>query len=169
MDIVPQLDFSLYPSQVFWFFVAFLLLYVVVRSAVLPGIRDVISQRLSVLDGGIEESAMKYREIEKELARQRIVLESAEKDAQKLFECAREELAEMSECVSVVLASELTELQEAAERKMVDIARAERRNLVQLATGVAFVYCAAVGESQKIRNRRLRELVSKMYGGGDDG
>ena len=165
MDVVPQLDFSLYPSQVFWFFVAFLLLYSVVRGVVLPKVREVACGRIAILDESVEAASRIYEEVQTELLRQETALESAEKTTQQVLERVREELETMQKCMFSMLDAELEELLRDTEENLERMAEEERENLIDLASEVARTYCGAVCEAKKVEKNKLKGLVSKVYGG----
>ncbi|QJC27858.1 ATP synthase subunit b [Anaplasma platys] len=165
MDVVPQLDFSLYPSQVFWFSAAFLSLYFVVRGVVLPKIHKVNAGRVAILDEGVEMSERAYERAQSELLKQKVALERAEMETQRLLEKAQNELDEIRWCVFAMLETELEELYGATEENLERIAQVERENLMGLAAEVAHAYCTAVCGVRKIQKERLRVLVSKVYGG----
>jgi len=53
---MPQLDFSTYPSQIFWLAVTFILLYILVSRLCLPTIREVLQNRQSRITGDLKKA-----------------------------------------------------------------------------------------------------------------
>jgi len=60
---MPQLDFIHYPSQIFWFVLCFIVLYLSTHFAILPRIRAIISRRHDL----IENDKSLAEEIEKQI------------------------------------------------------------------------------------------------------
>ena len=60
---MPQLDFIHYPSQVFWFVLCFIMLYLSTHFVILPRIRAIISRRHDL----IENDKSLAEEIEKQI------------------------------------------------------------------------------------------------------
>lgn len=53
---MPQLDFTTYSSQIFWFFVCFSFLYVVANKVILPRITEIIKNRQDIINADLENS-----------------------------------------------------------------------------------------------------------------
>lgn len=51
---LPQLNLSTYPSQIFWLFVAFILMYVMFSASVLPKISDTLERRHETISSDLE-------------------------------------------------------------------------------------------------------------------
>ncbi len=54
---MPQLDFSTYPSQLFWLLITFLVMYYYMAGAVLPKIARVLQSRSERISNDLDEAA----------------------------------------------------------------------------------------------------------------
>lgn len=61
---LPQLDFSTYPSQIFWLFIAFTLLYFIFSKKTLPEISSTIENRREQVEGDLENASRLKEEAE---------------------------------------------------------------------------------------------------------
>jgi len=61
----PQLDFTTYPSQVFWIAVTFLIMYVIMTNIVLPPIAKTIEKRRDKIASDIDKASEINKEIDK--------------------------------------------------------------------------------------------------------
>src|SRR3989338_3733239 len=50
---MPQFDFTTYSSQIFWFLLCFITLYLTTYFVILPRIRDIIAKRRETVDSDI--------------------------------------------------------------------------------------------------------------------
>lgn len=53
---MPQLDFTTYSSQIFWFFICFSALFIVASKIILPRINDIIKNRQDIINADVESS-----------------------------------------------------------------------------------------------------------------
>ncbi len=89
----PQLDFSTYPSQMFWLAVTFVIIYVLSTTVLLPPVAKVIEKRKSKLEDDItkarelnNEAEKLKRDYEKELNKSRKEAEAKILNMYKLIE-----------------------------------------------------------------------------------
>lgn len=54
---MPQLDIAYFPSQIFWLFVSFCLLYLFLKNKSLPKIENLIGKRIAHIKSDIESAA----------------------------------------------------------------------------------------------------------------
>lgn len=90
---MPQFDFTTYTSQIFWFLICFIALYVAVAAVILPRIRSIISARKNLIDSDNSLTEKLDGEIE-ELHSKTMILrqESGKKYQAQIEEVAREAL-----------------------------------------------------------------------------
>lgn len=62
---MPQLDYTSFPSQLFWLIVAFLLLYIVLKKAALPGVREVLQLRQDRIANDLDKAETAQKEAER--------------------------------------------------------------------------------------------------------
>jgi F-type H+-transporting ATPase subunit b len=65
---MPQLDFSTFPSQLFWLTITFAVLYLLMAKLILPRIESVIGARQSRMDGDLERASRMQSEAEAVMA-----------------------------------------------------------------------------------------------------
>lgn len=77
---LPQLDMNTFPSQIFWMFVFFTLLYVILSTVALPRISRVLERRHNKIAGDLEEANEFRQEAEEiKLAYEKSLVEANEK------------------------------------------------------------------------------------------
>ena len=62
---MPQLDFSTFPSQIFWLAVIFVLLYLLMARVALPRVSAMIDARKARIEGDLERAAQMKTEATK--------------------------------------------------------------------------------------------------------
>ena len=81
---MPQLDPSLFATQLFWLFVTFLVLFLIAWKAALPRIADVLNARQNRIDGDLEKAQALKTEAEEVLATYERSLAGAATQAQDI-------------------------------------------------------------------------------------
>ncbi len=114
---LPQMDFSTYPSQIFWLAVTFGALYWVMSSAILPRLGGAIEDRRDRIADDLDQAAEFRREAEEAEKAYEAALADARAKAQSI---AAETRAEVEAEVDAMQA-------EADERAAADVAAAEVR------------------------------------------
>jgi len=61
---MPQFDFIHYSSQIFWFMICFIALYITAAFVILPRIRDIIEARKNLIDSDTAATAQLDKQIE---------------------------------------------------------------------------------------------------------
>jgi len=87
--MMPQLDFSTYPSQIFWLFISFAVLYFVMHFFILPAIAKVMAERQAVLAEGENQSAEIKENIAKEIREYEAIVSKARSQAKDILEDAQ--------------------------------------------------------------------------------
>jgi F-type H+-transporting ATPase subunit b len=104
---MPQLDPSLFATQLFWLFVAFTALFLIAWKVALPRISDVLSERQNRIDDDLDKAQALKSEAEEVLATYQRTLADAAAEAQDIH---RE--------VVQALAAERTKRQEELSRRI---------------------------------------------------
>jgi F-type H+-transporting ATPase subunit b len=142
---MPQLDFSTFPSQVFWLAVIFVLLYLLMSKVALPRVSAMIDARKARIEGDLERAAQMKAEAEAVMAAYERSLADARAQAQATLKEAMDRFSvaagERQRKAAEALAVETT----AAEKRIaaakaealsglravaIDVARAATRRLV---------------------------------------
>ncbi len=110
---MPQLDVNTYVSQLFWLAVTFGFLYVLVKTAILPKLGEVLENRQRRIADDLEMAERLQREAQDTLKDQEALLAGARAEAQELVRTEKEKvLAEVE--------AKRKELEEALARKIAD-------------------------------------------------
>ena len=144
---MPQLDFSTFPSQLFWLAVIFVLLYLLMARVALPRVSAMIVARRARIDGDLERAAQMKAEAEAVMAAYERSLADARAQAQTTLKEAMDrfgaEAAERQRRAAEALSAETS----AAEKRIaeakaqalaglravaIDVSRTATRKLVGL-------------------------------------
>jgi F-type H+-transporting ATPase subunit b len=113
----PPFDASTFGTQLFWFALTFLLLYLVVSRFVLPRVGSVLERRASAVKSDLDQAAQKSADAEEARVTMERAIAKARADARAMIDAARADIT-----------AKLTAEQEAAEKRLADrIAAAEGR------------------------------------------
>ncbi len=134
---MPQLDVSTYPTQLFWLFVTFVVLYVLMAWVGLPRLSRIINARRGRIDGDLEKAGQMKAEAEAVIAAYERALAEARAQAQQTLKEATDRLnaeaAERQHALAQKLAAEAA----AAERRIEEAKAAALANLRNVAVDVA--------------------------------
>lgn len=126
----PQLKAESYPSQVFWLFVSFTILYVLMSKVALPKVGSVIDQRRAQREGNLTRAEQLQDEAAKAKASYETALAKAHESAQEAMTNADTEISEK-------IAAESAKFTEATRKRVVaaeqGIAKAKEEALASLA------------------------------------
>ena len=85
----PPFDTSTFPSQLLWFAITFIVLYVVLSRAALPQISGIIDRRKARIDGDLREAERLKGETDKAISAYETALAEARKNAHAIAEDTR--------------------------------------------------------------------------------
>lgn len=140
----PPFDALTFGTQLFWFALTFLLLYVVVSRFVLPRVGGVIEKRASTISGDLDTAAQKSAAAEDARLSMERAVAKARADARTLVDAARADMT-----------AKLNAEQEAAEKRLTDrISAAEAR--------VDAARQKALGEVPALAEGLAREIADKI-------
>jgi F-type H+-transporting ATPase subunit b len=123
---MPQLDFHTFPTQIFWLFVSFVVLYVLMTAVALPRIERIIEGRRRRLDDDLEKASQMKSEAEAVIAAYEKALAEARANAQATVKETTDRIAAESAERQRQAAAALADKTEAAEKR---IAEAKTRAL----------------------------------------
>lgn len=142
---MPQLDPSLFPTQLFWLFVTFLALFLVAWKVALPRITEVLGARQTRIDGDLEKAQALKAEAEEVMAAYEKTLATASVEAQDIHRKVVQSLTE-----------ERTRRQEDLSRKLFEQTReAENRITGEKRRAVENIRDAALDVVQSAANRLI--------------
>jgi F-type H+-transporting ATPase subunit b len=114
---MPQLDFSTFPSQVFWLAISFAVLYLLMAKLIVPRIEGVIGARQTRMDGDLAGASRLQSEAEAVMAAYEKALAAARDKAQATMK-------ETTDRLNAIAAERQTQASAMISRKL---AEAERR------------------------------------------
>lgn len=123
----PQLDPSSYASQVFWLFVAFVLLYALMSKLALPRVAVVVDARAAEQEGNLNNAQQSQEEAQKIRAAYESSLARAQETAQEALRAAEQEIAEKAAAENADFADRARKRVVGAEQA-IDKARREALN-----------------------------------------
>lgn len=94
---MPQLDFSIFPSQLFWLCICFFTMLFIMSKLIIPRIAEMIELRREKIEGNLEKAAEIKAEAEKSLEKYRKALQDATNDANQSLLKTQQELQAMIE------------------------------------------------------------------------
>lgn len=148
---MPQLDPSLFPTQLFWLFVTFLALFLVAWKVALPRITEVLDARQTRIDGDLEKAQALKAEAEDVMAAYEKTLATAATEAQDIHRQVVQSLTD-----------ERTERQEDLSRKLSEQTReAESRIAGEKQRAVENIRDAALDVVQSAANRLIGVEVAE--------
>jgi F-type H+-transporting ATPase subunit b len=140
----PPFDTSLFASQLIWFAITFIALYLIVSRVILPSVSRVLEKRAGVLKADIESAAAKSARAEEAREAMEKATAKARADARAMVEAARAE----------VQASLAAEQAQAEERLAQRLEAAEAR--------VATERAKALAEAPAIAQALARDIADKL-------
>lgn len=113
----PPFEANLFATQLFWFALTFIALYLVVSRFVLPRVGAVLERRAGAVKNDLDQAAQKSADAEEARVTMERAMAKARSDARAMVEAARADMT-----------AKLTAEQEAAEKRLAErIAAAEGR------------------------------------------
>ena len=91
---LPQLDFSTYAPQIFWMFVAFIILYVFFSKKTLPEISGMVETRREKIEGDLDDAQSLKEKAETVQGEYEEALRQARDKAAKTFKSTEEKIKE---------------------------------------------------------------------------
>ncbi len=131
---IPQLDFSTWPKQIFWFVIIFGGLYLSLQKVALPQVSETIARRENRIADRIAEAKRLFKESQKSQSEQSTRLVSAREEASKIRAQARDEVGDIYKAEISKLNSELDTQLEQAE---ISIAQQTKDALAEINNGAA--------------------------------
>ncbi len=115
---MPQLDFSIFPSQFFWLCVSFFLMLFIMSKFIIPKTAEMINLRKVKIDADLEAAAELKKKVEKTLEKYNLALKKATDEANASLQKTREDLADTIERRQAELSAELNREIVAGEKKI---------------------------------------------------
>lgn len=115
---MPQLDFSVFPSQAFWLTVCFFSMLLVMSKLIVPRIAEMINLRKEKIDDYLEKAAEIKTKAENALEKYQQALRDATNDANQSLQKTQQDLKNLIERKQIDLANELAAQIAEGEKKI---------------------------------------------------
>ncbi len=115
---MPQLDFSVFPSQLFWLSVTFFAMLFVMSKIIIPRIAEMINLRREKIDDYLEKSAEIKEKAEEALERYHNALKQATDEANQSLQKTQQDLKNMIDRRQADLSEELNRQISEGEKKI---------------------------------------------------
>lgn len=155
---MPQLDFSIFPSQFFWLCVSFFLMLFIMSRFIIPRTAEMINLRKAKIDADLETAAALKQKVEKTLEKYNQALKSASDEAAVSLQKTRDELNATIERRQSELAAELKREIEAGEKKIASAKQKALGDVENIAAELAPVVLAKLGFS-KVSAKELQAAL----------
>lgn len=161
---MPQLDPSVWPTQIFWLAITFIALYLVVWRVALPRIADVLEARQRKLDDDLKKAGALRDEAQAILAEYEKMRADAQASAHTVLQQAQNAMKAEAERQGRELAAKLSQQTEEAEAR---IAAAKDAALTSLEGTVNEVVAAATEKliGVKAGDQEIARAVGSVMGG----
>jgi len=148
---MPQLNASTFPSQIFWLFVTFLLLFWLYRSKALPRVAAILEARQTRISADLDRAGKLREEAEAALVRYQQVVSDAQAKAGTQIRVTRERLVDES-------AKRQSELDAVLAAR---VAEAEQRIRASRESALADLNAVAIEVAQAAATRLIGREVSR--------
>lgn len=161
---MPQLDPSVWPTQLIWLAITFIALYLIVWRIALPRIAEVLEARQRKLDDDLKKATALKEEAETILAEYEKMRADAQASAHQALQKAQDEMKAEAERQGHDLAQRLGKQTEEAEAR---IAEAKSSALASLEGTVKEVVAAATEKliGVKAGDQEIAQAVGQVMGG----
>ncbi len=141
---MPQLDFTTFPSQIFWLLVSLGVLYYILSKVALPRIAGAIEDRHDAIEDDLDRAAeFKRRASEAEKAYD-AALAAAKAKAQEIAAAARADIQKDLDAAIARADAEIAARSADAEKRLAEIRAASADSVAQVARETAFALTEAL-------------------------
>lgn len=158
---MPQLDFSVFPSQFFWLTICFFSLLFIMSKFIIPKTGEMINLRKEKIDSELDKAAALKEQVEKGIARYEQALREANQKASVALQKTKDELNDTVNRKQSDLAARLS-VEVAEGEKKIAAAKAKAMQKVEdMAAGLAVDVLNKIGLSgikEDVAKRALNSL-----------
>lgn len=158
---MPQLDFTVFPSQFFWLLVNFLLMLFIMSKFIIPKTAEMINLRKEKIDGDLEKAAEIKRKVEKMVEKYNEALKNANAKAgislQKTKDELNETITRRQEDLSAKVSAEI----EVGEQKIASSKEKALQKIEEVSTELAVDVLEKLGFSG-IKIKDAKNALAKL-------
>ncbi|MEQ8587868.1 MAG: F0F1 ATP synthase subunit B' [Thalassobaculaceae bacterium] len=162
---LPQLDVSTYPTQIFWLFVSFALLYFVMSKVAIPRIADVLEERQERIEDDIETADRLRAEAEAVKAEYEKAVADARSEAHDRVRKVMDEIADSHAKAEAEAAKKTAETTKAAEARIAE-QRTEALESLKSVASEAAAEATAKLTGLKVTDAKVGKAVDAAMQGG---
>ena len=118
---MPQLDFSVFPSQFFWLVVNFGLMLFIMSRFIIPKTAEMINLRKEKIDGDLQKAAEIKKQVEETIEKYNKALKNANSKANISLQKTKDELNETVNRRQADISAKLTSEIEAGEQRIASL------------------------------------------------
>ncbi|ABD44700.1 ATP synthase B/B' CF family protein [Ehrlichia chaffeensis str. Heartland] len=164
MDTIPQLDITSYPSQLFWFFLSFGILYFLISKNIIPKLENVLKKRYTVTIDSVDCVENNLILAQDELKKQLSNLEEAKAEADRIISSALQEVKRTNADLIVLLNEEIQGMFSIADEYMHNLKRQTEQELIDLTCEIASMYYnKMLGTAEYVDKDKLRDITTRLY------
>ncbi|WP_078400187.1 hypothetical protein [Ehrlichia ruminantium] len=163
MDTIPQLDISSYPSQFFWFFLSFSVLYIIISKNVLPKIENIVRKRYNVTRCSIDSVKDDLSHVQQELDKQLLKLNAVQAEVDRIIRSAFDEVQDANASLMATLDQEIQSIFKMADDNLKNMKLQLEQELIDLAFNIALIYYSKLLGVDCVNKDRLRDITIKIY------
>ena len=158
---MPQFDITLFPTQLVWLAITFVVLYLVMARLAVPRIAGVLEERQERVSGDLDMAAKLKQEAETVLAEYEAALAEARDHARSVLKQAADASAAKAAEEHETLIGELVEQARAAEQRIAEAQRQAIDNVRSIASEVAEAAAGRLLEGQ-VDSARIDAVVDTV-------
>lgn len=160
----PQLNAKSYPSQLFWLFVTFTLLYVLMSKMALPRVGSVLEQRREQREGNLSRAEQLQEEASKAKAAYEAALAKAQESAQEALSAAENAISEKLAAENAKFADQARKRIAAAEQNIAKAKADAMGSLADISADISVEIAnkvAAVSVTKSDAKKVVTDLMKK--------
>jgi F-type H+-transporting ATPase subunit b len=157
---MPQLDVALYPPQLVWLTISFVLLYLAMTRVALPRISEVLEKRRDRIDSDLDKATSLKNEADEALAAYEQSMAAARTQAFAVIKEASDRLAEDSAARHAELSATMAQQAEAAEAAITRAKENALADISGIAEDIARQIAAKLIGVKKVDKKQLQDAVA---------
>ena len=157
---MPQLDVALYPPQLIWLAISFVLLYLAMARVALPRISEVLEKRRDRIESDLDKASALKKEAEEVLAAYEQSMAEARAGALAVIKQASDRLAEESAARHAALSTALAGQVQAAEDSITKAKECALADIGGIAGDITRQATAKLIGVKKVDKKQLQDAVA---------
>ena len=168
--MLPQLDFTTFPSQLFWLFVSFFALYCIIRFVFFPNISSIFRKRSLIEEGNLAKSSKIDKKFRDQLALREHKIGLAKSKAKEIRSAAKDKVLSMKREFEKEVSRRVAELKMEADVNISNFSKSSKDDALLLALGVSSIcseeFSLNIAEKEYLDNLTV-DFIENYYASGD--